>query len=68
VSATTVSFRFGLAIMLEGPDPCAFLRACSVAQDHHAHGPSVSSANTFPTAMAIPNDAAMLVRDDQVIE
>jgi hypothetical protein len=53
VSATTVSFRFGLAIMLEGPDPCAFLRACSVAQDHHAHGPSVSSANKFPTAMLV---------------
>ena len=46
--------------MLEGPDPYAVLRACSVAPDHHAYGPSVSSANTFPTAM--------LVRADQVIE
>jgi len=60
VSARTVSFRFGLAIMLEGLTPYAVLRACSVAQDHHAYGPSVSSANTFPTAM--------LVRADQVIE
>jgi hypothetical protein len=36
------------------------LRACSVAQDRHAHSLSVSSANTFPTAM--------LVRADRVIE